>query len=129
MKNIYAMITAFAFAALFGCASAPQNYGGSPATNIIVNVTCTDSGARFNGTITCDGQTERLVGIGQGSFPATGHAFACSFQKSDDAGKILLSVSEGGKNLGSSSTGGVSGGVRAELLRTPTEQQTLFTTF
>lgn len=114
---------------LNGCATPePKTYTG-PTRDIIVNVTCSDPHARFYGMIMSDGEVERFVGIGHGEFPAHGHEFVCSFQKSDEAGKISVSISEAGKNLGDSSTGSPTGGVRAEMLQTAEQQHTLFSTF
>jgi hypothetical protein len=131
---VKATITLFALLAvilLLGCrAPAPhRGYSGLPATDIVVTVTCSEPGIGFAGTIVCDGRSEALSGTGRGTFGVTGHEFVCCFHKTGDGGRISISVAEAGQELGNSWTPKRSGGVRAELLRTPTAQHTIFTTY
>lgn len=118
-----------AAAVLTGCAttSSQRAYSG-PTTDIVVTVTCSNPNTRFTGSIVTDGHAVRTGGTGHGIFHATGHEFVCSFKKTDPNGRISISVSEAGKELGTSSTEDRFGGVRAEFLRTPAYQYDVFTT-
>jgi hypothetical protein len=131
MKTIKSLLTIIATTLLFGCATTPRHgdFSGMPATDITVTVSCGDPGMTFTGTIVSDGHSEQLSGAGSATFHATGHEFVCSFRKTGVAGRISISVSEAGESLGSSSTTDEFGGVRAELLRTPSRRHTIFTTF
>ena len=131
VKTISSLLALAAATLLVGCSttSPHRDFTGLPATDITVSLTCSEPSMTFTGTIVSDGQAEPLSGKGSGTFRATGHEFVCSFKKSEVEGRISISVSEDGKSLGSSSTSQRSGGVRAELLRTPSAQHTLFTTF
>ena len=115
---------------LSGCSTIHphHDYSGIPATNIVVTITCSEPKTRFDGTIVCDGVSQLLSGVGSGSFSVSGHEFFCSFRKLDTPGSIAISVSEAGHSLGNSSTEAPSGGVRAEIFRTPLQYHTLFTT-
>lgn len=84
---------------------------------------------KFTGTIISDGHAEQVSGTGSGSFPTKGHEINCLFKKIGARGRLVLEIFEGGRSLGSSSTSLDSGGVRAEILRMPDRQHTLFTTF
>ena len=124
------IITLLAFTALLiGCGtnSTRQNYSGIPPTSIVVTVSCSDPNMGFSGTIVTDGRTNQLSGIGSGTFNVTGHEFVCSFKKEGANGLISISASEDGKVLGNSRT--PHDGVRAEFLRTPSAEHTVFTTF
>jgi hypothetical protein len=116
---------------LSGCnTTSPRcNYSGIPATEIIVTISCSEPSLRFTGTIVSDGHSEQLSGTGSATFHAKGHEITCSFKKTDVDGRISIAVSEAGKKLGSASTPQRFGGVRAELIRTPSKQHTLFTNF
>ena len=131
MKSIRLFLTLVAVTVLLGCSTTPasRNFSGIPATEILVTISCSEPSMRFTGTIVSDGQSEQLSGTGSATFHATGHEIICSFKKADVDGRISISVSEAGKNLGSSSTPQHLGGVRAEILRTSSKQHTLFTTF
>lgn len=131
MKNITLLLTLIAGAFLFGCGTPThRDFAGMPATAFAVTVSCSDASMRFEGTIISDGHSERLSGTGSGTFQATGHEIVCSFRKTSADGRISISVlEEAGKSLGSSTTAKPFGGVRAELLRTPSAEHTLFTTF
>lgn len=129
MKAITLLLALSLTSLLFGCSTASlhRDYSGIPATDIVVTVSCSDPKMGFAGTIVSDGQSQQLSGVGSGTFQATGHEFVCSFRKTDADGLISISVSEAGKVLGSSRT--PDSGVRAEVLRTPLAQHTVFTTF
>jgi len=100
-----------------------------PTTEITVTVTCSDPNMRFTGTICSDGRSQEYSGTGKGTYHASGHEILCSFKKVDSDGRIALSAGEMGQQLGESSTANKFGGVRAEFLRLPNEQRTIFTTF
>jgi len=131
MKNTTSVLAIFAAAVLAGCSlkSSDGDFSGLPTTDIEVTVTCGKPDTRFAGTIVIDGQSVEKSGTGKATFHATGHKFVCSFKKTDQVGRISIEVSEAGKNLGNSNADIKNGGVRAEVLRIPTEQHTIFTTF
>jgi hypothetical protein len=131
MKTIRSILALTATTILFGCSttSPHRDFTGLPATDITASVTCNEPTMRFTGTIISDGRTERFSGTGSGTFHASGHELVCSFKKTGGDGQISISVSEAGKVLGGSDTGCKFGGVRAEVLRTPTERHDIFTTF
>lgn len=131
MKTITSLLSIVTMALLFGCATAPRHrdYSGLAPTHIVVTVSCSEPDMKFTGTIVSDGSTEQLSGTGTITYYATGHELVCSFRKTGAAGRISISVSERGESLGSSSTSERFGGVRAELLRTPSAQHTVFTIF
>lgn len=114
---------------LSGCSTLHPDYSGTPATDIVVTVTCSDRSARFEGTVETDGVTEHMAGNGTGTYKISGHKFICKFTKVDAPGSISISISENGHNLGSSSKREPSGGVQAEIFRSPLANHTIFTTF
>jgi hypothetical protein len=130
MKTIPTLLALITAAAFTGCSTTPsqRDYSGMPATHIVATVSCSDPSMKFTGTIVSDGHSRQLSGIGSGTFRATGHEIICSFKKTGVDGQISISVSEADKQLGGSHTGSMAG-VRAEILRTPIEQHTVFTTF
>jgi hypothetical protein len=129
MKAIRSLIAILALISFAGCASSPhRDYSGIPPAKVVVTITCNDPGMKFFGTITSDGRAKRWSGAGQGTFRATGHELKCSFEKEAKAGRISISVSEGGNVVGTSSTSSTSG-VYAELVHTIKEQHSIFTTF
>ena len=129
MKTIPTLLALIAAAAFAGCSTTPSHHAYSgPTTDIVVTVTCSNPDTRFTGSIVTDGHAVQSGGTGHATFHATGHEFVCSFKKTDPAGRISISVSEAGKELGNSSTGEKFGGVRAEVLRTPMVQHDIFTT-
>ena len=99
------------------------------ATDIVATVSCSDPGMRFTGTIVSDGHVQKYSGVGSGTYHASGHEIVCSFKKLEADGRISLAVSEAGHQEGQSSTPDKFGGVRAELMRAPMEQSSVFTTF
>jgi hypothetical protein len=129
MKKTKVIFAVMAAALLTGCShpSMQRVYSG-PTTDVVVTVTCSNPGTRFTGSIITDGRAEPSGGTGQATFHATGHEFVCVFKKTDPDGRISISISEGGREVGNSSSGEKFGGVRAEMLRTLTEQHTIFTT-
>lgn len=134
MKSIIPLLPLIAALILSGCSTTThqprqRDYSDIPVTDIVVTVSCSEPGMEFTGTIVSDGHTEHLSGTGSSTFRATGHEFVCSFKKTSSDGRISISVSEDGQPLGSSSTPKRFGGVRAELLRTPSALHTLFTSF
>jgi len=126
LLSIFTILTA---TLLPGCSAFHPDYSGTPATDIVVTITCGAPDARFEGTVVTDGVTEHLAGNGTGTYKISGHKFVCTFAKFDALGSISISISEAGHSLGSSSTRAPSGGVRAEISRAPLQFQTLFTTF
>ena len=130
MKNIPTLLALIAAAVFIGCStsSSHHTYSG-PTTDIVVTVTCSNPDTRFTGSIVTDGQAAQSVGTGHATFHATGHEFVCSFKKIDPAGRISISVSEAGKELGNSSTNEKFGGVRAEFSRSLLARSDIFTTY
>lgn len=130
MKTTTSLLALIAAVVLAGCSttSSHRDFSGMQMTDIVVTVTCSNPDTRFTGTIVADGHSVQLGGTGHGAFHTTGHEFVCSFKKTDPDGRISISVSEAGKELGNSSTGERFGGVRAEIMRTPMEQHDIFTT-
>ncbi len=131
MKFLKALLAVLAACTLVGCntTSSHRDFGGLPATEITVSVKCSDPNTKFSGTIVTDGRTAHFSGAGSGTFNAKGHEFVCSFKKADADGQISISVSEGGKILGSTSNSERFGGVRSEVLRSRSVNHTLFSTF
>ena len=130
MKTLPTLLALIAAAVLTSCrtTSSQRAYSG-PTTDIVVTVTCSNPDTRFIGSIVTDGHAVQSGGTGHATFHATGHEFVCSFKKTDPAGRILISVSEAGKELGSSSTGEKFGGVRAEFARSLVARSDVFTTY
>ena len=133
MKIIPTFLALIAVVALAGCATPPpppKSFAGIAPSEFTVTVTCSNPTARFTGMIVADGQCENWVGIGGGTYHATGHEVVCAFRKTAGvAGKISLAVSRAGVRLGESNTDDKNGGVRAELLYAPPEEHALFTTY
>lgn len=129
MQTVTVLLALIAATCVVGCGTAShgRDYSGTPATDIAVTVSCSRPTMGFAGTIVSDGQSRQLSGVGSGTFHATGHEFLCSFQKTEADGVISISASQAGVPLGG--VGTPRGGVRAELLRTPWAQHTLFTSF
>lgn len=131
MKVITFLSALIAVAFLAGCSTTShrRDFSGIPATDFTLCVTCGEPSIRYTGTIVSDGHSELVSGKGNGTYYISAHKIACSFKKTDADGRISLAVSEAGKTQGSSSTISRFGGVRAEVLRTPSEQHDVFTTF
>jgi hypothetical protein len=131
MKATSQLVALIAAAILAGCTttSPHHDYSGVPAAHFLVTVSCNKPGMKFTGTIVSDGHTENLAGSGTRTFHATGHEIVCSFKKTSPEGQISISVSEAGNDLGNSSTAKRFGGVRADIVRTSTAQNTIFTAF
>ena len=133
MKTFCSLLALIAAVALAGCATPPppqRDFAGIAPTDFTVTVKCSEPTMRFTGMIVSDGQCENWVGIGGGTYHASGHEVVCAFRKTTGvAGQISLAVSRAGVRLGDSTTDGKSGGVRAELLFAPTQEHALFTTY
>ena len=133
MKTIPTLLALTAAVALAGCATPPppqRDFAGIAPTDFTVTVKCSEPTMRFTGMIVSDGQCENWVGIGGGTYHASGHEVVCAFRKTTGvAGTISLAVSGADGPLGNSSTDGKCGGVRAELLYAPTKERALFTTY
>lgn len=131
-RNIFTrLFSLVCVAMLVGCATQNpvRKYSNTSPTEVTVTITCSDPTTRFGGTIIADGQAEHWIGIGSGTFYATGHEILCEFRKTADAGRISLAVSSAGVHLGDSSTDDKFGGVRAELIATPPKEVVMFTTY
>jgi len=135
MKFIQTFFAAITFLALAGCRTAPtshaskHDFSGIPATIFTVSVSGT-AGLRFTGRMVADGQAQEVSGAVPAQYEVTGHELICSFKKTDAEGSIVLAVSEpNGGVQGRCNTPAPFGGVRAEILRTPSRQHALFTTF
>ena len=128
-RSIQLVLILFAASALFGCSTTRPDYSGTPATDIVVTISCSEPNARFDGTVVTDGVSQHLSGNGTGTYKISGHKFICKFEKFDAPGSITISIFEAGHTIGNSSTTRPSGGVRAEIFRTPLQYHTIFTTF
>ena len=113
-RFIHTFLIAVTLLVLAGCRTAPtshaskHDFSGMPATIFTVSV---------SGTVPA-----------QYEVPA--HELICSFKKTDAEGSIALAVSEqNGGVQGRCNSPKPFGGVRAEILRTPSRQHSLFTTF
>jgi len=132
MKTITSLPSIIAAVFLTGCAttSNQHDYSGKPPVDVDVAVTCSDTSAKFTGTILCDGQTRIISGVGSGAYHVTGHDIVCSFKKTDAGrGRISISATTSDQASGNSTTDQKFGGVRAEIMRTAKEQHDIFTTF
>jgi hypothetical protein len=129
MKTTLSLLTIVAAVVLTGCSTTTshRDVSGMAKTEIVVTINCSNPNTTFTGTIVSDGHPVQLGGTGHGTFHAAGHECVCSFTKDGSDGRISISVSEAGKNLGSSSIGTRFGGVRAEIVRTAMEQHDTFT--
>lgn len=129
MKITIILVTIVAAVVLTGCSttSSHRDSSGMAKTEIVVTVTCSNPDTKFTGTIDSDGHLAQVRGTGHGTFHASGHKFVCLFKKDGSDGGISISVSEAGKNLGSSSIATRYGGVRADIVRTAMEQHDAFT--
>ena len=135
MRFIQTFFAAITLLALAGCRTAPtshasqHDFSGIPATLFTVSVSGT-AGLRFTGSMIADGQTQEVSGTVPAQYDVAAHELICSFKKTDGEGSIALAVSEPtGGVQGRCNTPKPFGGVRAEILRTPSRQHTLFTTF
>jgi len=131
MKTTTSLLTILAAVFLAGCStpSSHRDVSGMAKTHIVVTVTCSNPDTKFTGTIVSDGHSVQLAGTGHGTFRATGHELVCSFKKDGSDGGISISVSEAGNNLGSSNIATKFGGVRAEVVRKPTDLHETFSAF
>jgi len=134
-RFIHAFLAAITLLALAGCRTAPtspaskHDFTGIPATIFTVSVSGT-AGLRFTGSMIADGQTQNVSGTVPAQYEVAAHELICSFKKTDAEGSIALAVSEqNGGVQGRCNTPAPFGGVRAEILRTPSRKHTLFTTF
>lgn len=127
MKSAISLVTILVV--FGGCTTtAPRrDVSGMAKTEIVVTVSCSNPNTKFAGTIDSDGHTVQLSGKGHGTFHATGQEFVCLFKKDGTDGRISVSVSEGGNNLGYSSIATKFGGVSADIARTAMHQHTSFT--
>ena len=120
--------------AIVGCRTASttvaskRDFTGLPSTDFTVSVSGTP-GLKFTGTLVTDGATREVSGIVPATYQVSTHELVCSFKKTGAKGHIALRVSEGDRDLGSSSNRRRIGGVRAEILRTPSARSTVFTGF
>ena len=135
MRIIHTFVTAVTLLALAGCRTAPSSpaskhdFSGLPTTTFTVSVSGT-AGLRFTGRMIADGQTQEVSGTVPAQYEVAAHELICSFKKTDAEGSIALAVSEqNGGVQGRCNTPAPFGGVRAEILRTPSRQHSLFTTF
>ena len=131
MKTIPSLLAVIAVTIFVGCSTASRHrdFTGIPATDFTVSVKCGEPNMRFTGTIVSDGHTEHLSGLGSGTFHISGHEVICAFKKTDAAGRISLTISKGDTHVGDAISDETYGGVRAELLYTPEQRHTLFTSF
>ena len=129
MKSTISLLTIVGAVVLQGCGTTSSHRAGSgmAKTEIVVSVTCSNPNTKFAGTIDSDGHSVQLSGKGHGTFHATGQEFVCLFKKDGTDGRISVSVSENGNNLGYSSIATKFGGVRADIARTALRQHTTFT--
>lgn len=133
MKTAVSWFAVLAAALFAGCSTtsttAPhRDFSGMPPTDITVTVSCSDPTMKFAGTITADGQLRRVSGKGSGAFRVTGHEFSAFIKKARSEGQITVVVAQSNQSLGSATAFGPFG-AHFEVLRTPTEQHDLFTTF
>lgn len=135
MRFIQTFLAGIALLALAGCRTAPtshaskHDFSGIPATIFSVSVSGT-AGLKFTGSMMADGQTQEVSGTVPAQYEVTAHELICSFKKTDAEGSMALAVSEpNGGVQGRCNTPKPWGGVRVEILRTPSRQHTLFTTF
>jgi hypothetical protein len=128
MKSTIMLLTIVSAVVFAGCSttSSRREVSGMAKTEIEVKITCTNPETKFTGTIDTDGDSVQLSGEGHGTFHATGREFVCVFKKDGTDGGMSISVSEGGNNLGYSSTATKFGGVRADIVRKGTDQRTTF---
>jgi len=131
MKTIPLLLAVIAMTILAGCGttSGHRDFTGIPATDFTVSVTSGEPSMRFTGTIVSDGRTEHLSGTGSSTFHVSGHEVVCAFKKADLAGRMSLKITKAGDLVGEAHTDEIHGGVRAELLYTPEQKHTLFTSF
>ena len=135
MRFIQAFFAAITLLALAGCRTAPtspasqHDFSGIPATLFTVSVSGT-AGLRFTGSMVADGQAQEVSGTVPAHYEVAAHELICSFKKTDAEGSITLAVSEQNAGVqGRCNTPAPFGGVRAEILSTPSRQHSLFTTF
>ena len=135
MRIIHTFVTAITLLALAGCRTAPtshaskHDFSGIPATIFTISISGT-AGLRFTGSMVADGQAQEVTGTVPAQYEVAAHELICSFKKTDAEGSIALAVSEhNGGVQGRCNTPEPFGGVRAEILRTPSRKHTLFTTF
>jgi hypothetical protein len=129
MKTAITLLATLTTVVLAGCSSTSshRDFSGTPTTEIVVTVTCSNPETKFSGTIVSDGHPVQLDGTGHGSFHAKGHELVCSFRKDGSDGAISISVSEAGNELGNSNIATKYGGVRADIVRTAMAHSETFT--
>ncbi len=131
MRTTILLLALVAAAILSGCStvSSHHDFTGIPAADFTVTVTCGEPSTRFSGTIVSDGKTEHLSGTGKSTFQVSGHEIVCAFKKVDAVGRIQMKITKAGGLVGEAITDEKFGGVRAELLYTPDQRHTVFTSF
>ena len=105
-----------------------RDYSGRPTVEYTVTLSGTP-GLPFEGKLTSDGQVTPVVGTIPATFYATTHELTAAFKKTAASGLIEVRVAVAGKGRGTSSTADRYGGVRAQLICTPTLEMAMFTTF
>jgi hypothetical protein len=128
MKSTISLLTIVGPIVLAGCSTTSSHHdAGKAKTEIIVTVTCSNPKTNFTGTIDSDGHSVQLGGKGHGTYRVTGQQFVCLFKKDGTDGRISISVSEDGNNLGNSNIATKFGAVRADIARTAMERHETFT--
>jgi hypothetical protein len=123
--------------AFVGCQTARKHveskreFIGLPATDFTLTVVCSSPDMAFNGTIVNDGEGYEVSGVGSGTYLLSTHHLVCSFMRTGTDGTLVLTISEQGPRHSSSSVGTEpwNRGVRADFLRTPSEQHNRLETF
>jgi hypothetical protein len=134
MRILLTLLSVIVTIAFVGCRTISGNvatkrdFTGSPSTDFTVWVTGAP-GLKFTGTLVTDGAAREVSGIVPATYQVSTHELVCSFRKTGTEGDIVLRVSEGDRELGSSSNRARLGGVRAEILRTRSARSIVFTGF
>jgi hypothetical protein len=137
MKKTGLSLAIILAAALVGCQTSRRHtetradFIGFPATDFTLTVVCSSPDTAFNGTIVNDGERQEVSGVGRGMYHISSHHLVCSFVRSGTNGTFVFTIQVGGQEQSSSSvdTKPWNRGVRADFLRTPSEQHNLLETF
>lgn len=96
---------------------------------ITFTVTCSDPAAHFVGTITADGKTETVEGMGSGTYVSQGRKIHAQFQKKDPTGSLTLVAKDSlGAEL-TTSTPRPHGKVDAKFLRSGNHQYRILSSY
>jgi hypothetical protein len=115
MKAIHAVSSLLVATVFFGCKSTPPQSNSTAGSKVTFVVLCSEPSMSFEGTLVCDGRTNRVSGRGAGTFQAGGYDIVALFRKSDVAGSMSVNASDAAGNSNTATTATPAGWVRSEF--------------